>query len=359
MPESHSDHRPRRAAPGDDRGRPGRAARREAVEEVRESSESRRRRRPGSGRTASGRSGSTSRRLRRAAARAERDAVPTLAGQPAHVEGTPRTEPGRPAARRGATSSARRAGGPQERAARARRRILALLVKPARGQLVAALALCLVGFGVVTQVRSQQSDEDYSTARREDLVQLLDGLNQETRRLESEVADLQQTRENLQSGADADRVAREEARRRADALGILAGTKRAQGPGIRMVITDPHRKVTAGILLDAIEEMRDAGAEVIEVNDSIRVVSSSWIGTSQQGLLIDDQLVTTPITIEVIGDSHSLAEGARFRGGLVSEITAPGVGGEVQLTTHEVITVDSLHTPKPNQYAQPASEGPG
>ncbi|MDN5727431.1 MAG: DUF881 domain-containing protein [Propionibacteriales bacterium] len=318
-------------------------------------------------RASTGRQVSTSRRLRRAAVRAGQES-PSTPETPSTPPAPPTvTEPssdeeqpadGGQRAARGATSSAARASA-EDHAVPARKRILTLLVRPARGQVAAALALCLVGFGVVTQIRSQQSDDDYSTARREDLVQLLDGLNQETRRLESEVTDLQQTRENLASGADADKVARAEATRRADVLGILAGTKPAEGPGIKMVITDPNNKVSPGIVLDAIEEMRDAGAEVIEINDSIRVVSSSWIANGQDGMLVDDQLVKTPITIEAIGDAHSLAEAAKFRGGLISQITAPNVGGRVDLTTPELITVDSLHTPKPNQYAQPAPEKPG
>jgi len=232
------------------------------------------------------------------------------------------------------------------------------VLRPTRAQLIIAIALALVGFAVVTQVRSTRSTDDYSSARREDLVQLLDQLNAETRRLESESADLERTRTQLESGADAEEVARAEARKRAEVLAILAGTVPAEGPGIRMVITDPQQKVTPEVLLDVIEEMRDAGAEVIEINDRIRVVATSWIAAGPQGLLIDDILVTVPITIEVIGDSHALAEGAQFRGGLISEIEGPSIGGTVDLRQLDLVKVDSLHTPKANQYAQPAPKRP-
>ncbi|MGD7705544.1 DUF881 domain-containing protein [Microlunatus sp. Y2014] len=231
---------------------------------------------------------------------------------------------------------------------------LRLLFKPTRAQLAAALVLCLVGFAVVTQVQSQQNDSDYSNARREDLIQLLDQLNAETRRLESESAELERTRQELTSGADAQEVARVEAQRRLDMLAILAGTAPAEGPGIRMVINDPEGKVTTEVLLDAIEEMRDAGGEVIEINDEIRLVASSWVAMGPEGLLVDDVLVTSPITIEVIGDSHALSEAARFRGGLVSEITGPRIGGTVDLVEVSNLQIQSLHTPKANQYAQPA-----
>lgn len=232
------------------------------------------------------------------------------------------------------------------------------LIRPSRAQVVVALVLALVAFGVVTQVRSQSEGEDYSSARREDLIQLLDQLTNETRRLESEAAELETTRRELESGADAEKVAREEARKRAEALGILSGTLPAEGPGIRMVITDPEHLVTPQILLNVIQEMRDAGGEVIEINDEIRLVASSWVARSPDGIVIDGILVTSPITIEVIGDSHALEEAARFRGGLVSEITGPSVGGRVDLVQVDRLQISSLHTPKANQYAQPASEPP-
>lgn len=232
------------------------------------------------------------------------------------------------------------------------------LVRPSRAQVVVAVVLALVAYGAVTQVRSQNDSEDYSSARREDLIQLLDQLTNETRRLESEATELETTRRELESGADAEKVAREEARKRAEVLGILAGTLPAEGPGIRMVITDPEAKVTPEILLNVIQEMRDAGGEVIEVNDEIRLVASSWVARSPDGIVIDEVLVHTPITIEVIGDPHALEEAARFRGGLVSEITGPSVGGRVDLVQIDQLQISSLHTPKANQYAQPASEPP-
>jgi len=236
-----------------------------------------------------------------------------------------------------------------------KRGLTAVLRAPGRGQIIAAVILFVVGLGGVMQIRSNAADDTYRTARREDLIQLLDGLSTESRRLENEIAELERTRTELVSGADTQRVAREEAERRIDALSILAGTAPAAGPGIRMRITDPRAQVEPAVLLDAVEEMRDAGAEVIEVNDTIRVVGSSWFGTDAQGLVIDNQPVRRPITLEVIGDPHSLEEAARFRGGIVSEITGPRIGGEVQIDQLDRLVVESLHPVGANQYARPAS----
>ena len=239
------------------------------------------------------------------------------------------------------------------------RRLRGAFLHPGRGQIVAALILFVVGMAGVMQIRINTGDDTYATARREDLISLLDGLGAESRRLEGEIAELERTKAGLQSGADSQRIARENAEKRREELSILAGTLQAEGPGIRMQISDPNFRVSYGVLLNAIGELRDAGAEVIELNDSVRVVASTWFGTNATGdLLVDGKRVTRPITIEAIGDSHSLEEGARFRGGIVSEIEGPKIGGHVSIEPLARVVVASLHDTTDNQYARSASAVP-
>lgn len=233
-------------------------------------------------------------------------------------------------------------------------RLRRAFLRPSRSQFLVAAVCCLVALAVVTQIRTRATDDTYSTARRADLVQLIDGLGQESRRLEAEANDLDRSRRELSSGADSQRVARDEARQRLDALQVLAGTAPAEGPGVRITISDPQQKVSVGVLLDAIEEMRDAGAEVMEVNDRIRLVASSAVTGSPGALQIDGQQVTMPLTLKVIGDPHALEEAARFRGGLASEITSAQIGGQITIERSDRLQVRSLHVPEPHQYAQPA-----
>jgi uncharacterized protein YlxW (UPF0749 family) len=247
---------------------------------------------------------------------------------------------------------------PAETAQSRRARLRASLLHPGRGQILAAILLFLVGTAGAMQIRLNATDDTYASARREDLIQLLDGLSTESRRLESEITQLEQTRSNLRSGADTQRVAREEAEKHLSELSILAGTAPAEGPGIRMRIADPKTAVDAAVLLDAVEEMRDAGAEVIEVNNTIRVVASTWFGSDDHGLVIDGKPVSRPITFEAIGNPHSLEEAARFRGGIVSEITGPRIGGQVQIEPESSVVIESLYAARENQYARAASAPP-
>lgn len=226
-------------------------------------------------------------------------------------------------------------------------------LRPGRTQFILALALALVGGATVAQIRDTQTTGRYATMRRADLVQMLDGLNAESRRLSTELDALRETKADLESGADSARVAEAQARRRLDALSILAGTAPAVGPGIIITINADDERLGPETLLDAVQELRDAGGEAIEFND-VRVVAQTWFGRGADGLLVDGQPITMPLTIRVIGEPHVLEEGARFRGGLVSQIESDRVGGQVSIGRSEAVTIDSLHTPKQPEFAKPA-----
>ena len=227
------------------------------------------------------------------------------------------------------------------------------ILKPGRGQLVIALILALVGFALTLQLR-QPEETRYSTLRQSELVSMLDDVTAETRRLEGEIAQLEATRTQLESGADASEVARQQAESRLETLEILGGTAPVQGAGIRITIHDPNNKVTTEIMLNTIEELRDAGAEVLEIDDRIRLVASSWVARDDQGLSVDGVRVGNPLTIEAIGDSSTLAEATRFRGGLVSTIEGERVGGQAQVVEVSDLVIASVVAPAEPQYARPA-----
>lgn len=231
---------------------------------------------------------------------------------------------------------------------------LQAFLRPGRGQVVVALILALTSALVVLTLRTQASQPDYSNLRREELIQLLDNVSVETRRLENEVRELQTTRDRLASGAAGAQAAQDEAQRRLESLQIIGGTVPAHGRGIRITIADPQRKVSPELLLDALEELRDAGGEVVEFNDQVRVVASTWLGLDSQGRVVaDGAVLVAPFVIEVIGDPPTLEAGARFRGGLVSEIEGPRVEGSVRIEQLDRVDIDSVVVPRENEFALP------
>lgn len=247
--------------------------------------------------------------------------------------------------------------GAQERPsteAPAKRNLLMDFLRPGRGQLTVALVLFLTAVLVVLTLRSQAAQPSYANLRRTELIQLLDNVSAETRRLEDDIRGLQTTRDELASGAEGAQAARTEAMRRLDELQIIAGTVPAHGTGVRISIEDPDKKVSPELLLDALEELRDAGGEVMEINDHIRVVNSTWFGLDGQGRVVaDDQVVTIPIVIDVIGDPATLEAGAKFRGGLVSEVEGARVGGTVTIQQMPRVDIDAVVVAPENEFARP------
>jgi uncharacterized protein YlxW (UPF0749 family) len=226
--------------------------------------------------------------------------------------------------------------------------------KPSRGQAIVAVVLALVACTAVVQVRLNRADAGYQNARREDLIAILDGLGQNTRRLESEIADLEARRNSLSSSADKAQTARQQAEQQVRVLGILAGTLPAQGPGVRITLNDPAGKMTSSNLLDAIEELRDAGAEAIQINGSVRVVASTDLIDDAPGVKVDGEKLVSPYVIEAIGESHNLAGAANFPGGLVSEVTGAQIGGTAEVTELPQVQITALHAPDEHRYARPA-----
>lgn len=236
----------------------------------------------------------------------------------------------------------------------AERSLLRDFLRPSRGQFVVGLALFLTALIVVMTLRSQATQPEFANVRQQDLIQLLDNVTGETRRLEDQVRELERSRTELISGADRDQAAQEEAARRLEQAQVIAGTVPATGPGVRIQIDDPGNRVTAELMLDAIEELRDAGAEVIELNDSVRLVMHSYFATDELGAVSADGVsLGAPYIIDAIGDPATLEAGARFRGGLVSEIEGERVGGRVTIEQLGVVEVTSTAEVREPQFARP------
>ncbi len=224
--------------------------------------------------------------------------------------------------------------------------------RPSWVQYLVAVLLAALGFAAVTQVRINNNDDEFLNSRRQDLVVLLDSLAQSNDRVRDQIDDLTQKRASLSDEKTQRHAVLKRSKRTLDALGILSGTTAAQGPGVKIVISGPAGSVTAATVLDALEELRDAGAEAIEINDRVRIVASTAVTETNGVLYVDKVAISTPYVLDAIGSAHTLAEAVTFRGGLSDQVRA--VGGRVELTSYTTLRVTSLHKVTPPQYSHPA-----
>ncbi|MGI8577359.1 MAG: DUF881 domain-containing protein [Nocardioidaceae bacterium] len=228
-----------------------------------------------------------------------------------------------------------------------------MAAKPGRAQVLVALLLAALGFAAAVQIRLTHSNNDFAGQRREDLVVLLDSLSSATDRAQSQLSDLEQTRRQLQSSSASRTAAIAEERKHIQVLQILAGTLPAAGPGVTISITDPDGTITAAVLLNGIEELRDAGAEAIQINGSVRVVASTAVTDAGGPIVAGGVKLSPPYVVEAIGSSHTLSEAVVFPGGLADEVKS--LGGTV--TVHEAADVDvtALHKVTPPEYSHPVT----
>ncbi len=235
-----------------------------------------------------------------------------------------------------------------------RQRLLEALKRPvSRGQLVAAVLLAGLGFAGVAQVQSNEADDQYVGTRQADLIALINQLTLASERAENEIVQLEQTRDSLRNDTDSRQTAIRRAEDEANTLGILAGVLAVQGPGIRVTVKDPAGGIGTDQLLNGIEELRDAGAEAIEFNNSVRVVARTAIQDGPNGgVLIDGQQLEPPYTIEAIGDSHTLATALDFAGGFVFGVEQVP-DASVEIARVDDVDIGSVVAPESPDFADP------
>lgn len=196
-----------------------------------------------------------------------------------------------------------------------------LAFRPSRPHLFIGVLFLVLGLLVTLAIVRPGDDEPWRSARTEDLVQILDDLGARQDRLEAESARLTALQRDLEAGSTADAVA--EAQRQLEALQVLTGTTPVTGPGVTIVITDPDGLVDAPVLIDAVQELRDAGAEAIQVGSS-RVVVDSWFADAGGEVVLNGEPLSAPIRIVAIGDPATMAAALSIPGGLADSVRTRG-----------------------------------
>ncbi len=181
---------------------------------------------------------------------------------------------------------------------------------------VAAVALFL-GVLVVSQFRSR---DVYSRSLEQEtpqsLTTLIADLNDRNRQLREEIFDLQLRLDRAQAAVADGRGSLEESQRQLLQLEVFSARSRVTGPGVGVRIDGPFDERA---LSDLVNELRNAGAEAIGVNDR-RVGPRTWFGGGPNGaLLVDGAEVSGPWTVRSIGAPDVLYVAMTRTGGIVGQ----------------------------------------
>ncbi|MGA3487484.1 DUF881 domain-containing protein [Micromonosporaceae bacterium DT55] len=227
--------------------------------------------------------------------------------------------------------------------------------------LVIVILLALLGFTVAVQFKSTATDGSLSTARQEDLVRILSDLQSQEERLNQEIRELEESQRQLRSGEEGRQAALEEAAKRADELGILAGTLKATGPGMEVTFAGRGTPISASVLLNAVQELRGAGAEAMQISGAdrgmVRIVASTYFvdasPSAESGVIVDGRRLTGPYTITVIGDPATMRTALNIPGGVVSSVSKDG--GTVTMEERRTVEVIAVRGSISLKHAQPVS----
>ncbi len=214
-----------------------------------------------------------------------------------------------------------------------------------RSQILIGVLCVLVGFGIVTQVRQTQGDE-FAALRQDDLVRLLDEITERNEDLTAEREQLIADRSSLRSGVDAQRLAEEYQL----ALGVLAGTEPAEGRGIVVTVRQADG-VRAQTMVHMLEELRNAGAEAVEVSGQ-RLTATSAFVDSDEGVLVDGVLVQGDQEWRAIGNPQTMAVAIDIAGGGLAGFRR--VDAVVEMAQRDLVQITAVKDVPPPEHAEPA-----
>jgi len=217
-----------------------------------------------------------------------------------------------------------------------------------RSQLLIGLLTAALGFGIVVQVRQIQTD-DLANMRQDDLVKLLDEVTRRNEDLTQERSQLRSDRSQLQSGSDQS----EYLQNYATLQEMLAGGVEVHGPGVQVSIDDPDHNVAAHHMVHMLEELRNAGAEAVSVNDT-RLVAGSYFVDTAGGILADGELLSPPYRWKAIGNTSTLAGALEIPGGALAGFR--NVGANVSMSEVDDLDITAVRTITPTEFATPVEE---
>lgn len=144
---------------------------------------------------------------------------------------------------------------------------------------------------------------------------------------------------------------------------ILAGTTTVEGPGITVTLRDSRAVNTSGLdennyvihdedLLKVVNELRDAGAEVLSINGE-RLLSTSEIRCAGSTVSVNNNRYAAPYVVRAIGNSEDLYNALTMRQGVVDSLAIWGI--QCELVREAKITIEGYTGAIEYKYAKPVA----
>jgi len=202
-----------------------------------------------------------------------------------------------------------------------------------RSQLTVAAVAAILGLLIVVQLRGQTGGSELQSKSAQELTALVANQNTENDRLRSEVSNLQNQLAELR--ADRSTGATSVGQLESDLGRIRAwtGLDPIAGRGLELTISG---EIDAAAVDDLLNELRNAGAEAIAIED-IRVIARTSVSGVPGALDVDGVLLRDPFTIRAIGRSETLVGSLTRVGGMIAQLAATNPAATVEVQPIETV----------------------
>ncbi len=232
----------------------------------------------------------------------------------------------------------------------------------------ALIATCaLLGFLLMLQFRSVRINEAEIAAQPARTEQLLDRLTEMETRNAQLTAQLEQSKEDLESLRNAAAESGGAAKSIAEQLKraeVLSGEAAVQGPGLIVTLSDSQGTLGSTTnenafvvhdsdLLSVINELRSAGAEALSLNGE-RILATSEIRCAGNTVSVNNTRYAAPFVIRAIGNPEEMQKALLMRSGIVDELERFLI--EITIETKEHLVIEGAKNNVAFQYATVVEE---
>jgi uncharacterized protein YlxW (UPF0749 family) len=195
-------------------------------------------------------------------------------------------------------------------------------VKPAwrdlRSQLSVAAVAAILGLLVVVQLRGQTGGSELQSKSAQELTSIITSQNTENDRLRAEVATLQNQLAELQADRSNGATSVDQIESELGRIRAWTGLDAIAGRGVEITV---NGDINAAAVNDLLNELRNAGAEAISIDD-IRVIAMTSVSGVPGSLDVEGFLLRDPFKVRAIGRPETLVGSLTRVGGIIAQLSA-------------------------------------
>ena len=217
-------------------------------------------------------------------------------------------------------------------------------MRTSAGGIAASIIALFLGVLVVTQFRSQ---DVYSRSLQLEtpasLTTLIANLSDRNNSLRDEIFDLRLRVESARDSISSGRGSLAEGQRQIEQLKVFTAQSAAKGPGISVRVDGAFDDRAMG---DLVNELRNAGAEAIAVND-VRFGPRSWVGRGpDRTILLDGRQLNGPWMVKAIGSTEVVYVAITRTGGIIGQLDLIYPRTRFTVARETAVELPALQTPR-------------